>query len=127
MIVYSTAIKNQRLQVVIDEIDGGASPGTLKIGTAGMALVLATIPLGSPSFNPPVSGVIDLASTPRVDPDTAFAGDAAEAAIYDGDGNLKISGLTVGVSGSGKDIIISAVQVAQHQRLEVTSGRIRHA
>lgn len=125
MILYSTAIKNRRLRVVIDEIDGAAiGPGYMVIGTKGMVTQLAKIVLASPPFHDPADGVIELRG-PRVDPDAAATGDAAEAAIYDGAGNVKVSGLTVGV-GASSDIVISTVKVVEHQRLEVTSGRIRH-
>jgi hypothetical protein len=50
---YRTSLKNSRLQAVIDDI--GAN-GLLKIGTAGMATVLSTIPLASPAFGAPAGG-----------------------------------------------------------------------
>lgn len=125
MIVYSSAIKNRRLRVVVDEIDGGSGPGYMVIGTKGMVTQLAKIALASPPFHDPAEGVIELRG-PRSDPDAAASGDAAEAAIYDGAGNVKVSGLTVGPIGSRADIVISTVKVVQHQRVEVTSGRIRH-
>jgi len=125
MIVYTSAIKNRRLRVVIDEIDGAQGPGYMVIGTKGMVTQLAKVALASPPFHDPAEGVIELRG-PRVDPDCAATGDAAEAAIYDGAGNVKVSGLTVGAIGTAADVVISTIKVVQHQRLEVTSGRIRH-
>lgn len=73
-VIYSTAVKNSRLQSVIDAI--GVS-GLLKIGTTGMATVLATIPLAATSFSAPASGAMSLAGVPIIDTAADATGTAA--------------------------------------------------
>lgn len=126
MIVYDVDTKNRRLQVVIDELETGPGSAYMVIATAGMVTELARVTLASPPFNDPAGGVMQLRGGPRVDPDCKGDGEAAAAAIYDGSGKVRVSGLTVGPLGSGKDIIISTQRVVPHQRLEVSSGTIRH-
>ena len=125
MIVYDEQIKNQRLQVVIDELDTAGAP-YMVIATAGMVTELARVTLASPPFTRPAAGVMQLRQVPRIDADAKADGDAAMAAIYDGNGRARVTGLTVGPVKSGKDIEISTVRIVQHQRVEVTSGMITH-
>jgi len=94
---YSTAVKNARLQAVIDAIGSG---GTLRIGTAGMGSVLATIPLASPAFSAPSAGAMSLAGTPLTDTAADATGTAAEATINTSGGTAVVTGLTVGTSGA---------------------------
>lgn len=124
-VVYSTATKTARLQAVVNQIDAGAGPGTLEIGTTGMASILAIITLADPSGT--VSGTV---LTFDFDPDVSDTsadngGTAAEARIKDSNGNIIISGLTVGTSGA--DIILDSVSITAGQTVTLTTGTITHA
>lgn len=122
-IVYSNAVKNSRLQAVVDALGSG---GNLIIGTSalsgGATGVLATVPLADPPFNIN-TGVMTLNSLPR----TAIAsatGTANKAELRDSGGTVIASGLTVGLSGT--DIIINALAVSTGQTVQVTTGTITH-
>ena len=123
-IVYTTAAKNARMTAVRDLIDAGEGPGVLQIGTAGMAAVLAEIPLGDPCGTV-ANGVLTLDGVPRSDTAANDAGTAAAARIRDSDGNDVITGLTVGTDAA--DIILDTVTVAANQTVTITGASITHA
>ena len=108
-VTYSTAVKNDRLQVVVDAIDAGASNGRLQIGTSGMASVLATILLADPCGTV-ASGVLTFSGLPRTDSFADVSGTAAEAQITDSDGTVVVSGLTVGTASA--DVVISTTSIS---------------
>lgn len=120
-VTYSTAVKNSRLQAVIDAI--GAS-GLLKIGTTGMGSVLATIPLAAAAFGTPSAGAMALAGTPISDTAADATGTAAEATITTSGGTAVITGLTVGTSGANINLNSVAIQV--NQTVTISSGTITH-
>lgn len=121
---YSTAVKTARMQAVVDAIDAGAAAGKLEIGTAGMALVLATITLDDPSAT--VTGdTLTLSGLPNVDTSADATGTAAAARIRDSDDNDVVTGLTVGTSGT--NIIIDNASIVAGQAVSLNSGTIQHA
>ena len=122
-VTYRTTLKNARLQAVIDDID---SAGLLKIGTAGMGAVLATITLASPAFGAPSGGAMSLAGAPISDTSADATGTAAAATICKSDGTVVISGLTVGESGSGANIILVSATLVQGIEVRIDSGTITH-
>ena len=121
-IIYATNTLNARLNAVVSQIDAGSGPGTLKIGTSGMAQVLSTIPMAIPCGT--VSGGVLTLTTPIADPLVAVTGTLASAEIEDSNGNLIASGLTVGLS-SAFDIIMSSLSVTAGQNLSIISATIR--
>lgn len=120
---YASTLKSSRMAAVINAIDAGAAAGTLEICTAAYAAVLVAIPLADPSFTEN-AGVITLSGTPRSAVATA-EGTAAIARIKDSDGNIMVSGLTVGV-GSG-EIQLNSVDIEIDQTVSLTSGTITHS
>lgn len=124
-VTYSTATKTARLNAVIGQIDAGAGPGTLEIGTTGMASVLAILTLADPSGT--VSGdVLTFDFDPDITDSSADAsGTAAAARIKDSSGTVVISGLTVGTSGT--DIVLDSVSITAGQSVTLTTGTITHA
>ena len=124
-ITYSTAVKQARMAAVVTTIDAGAGPGTLEIGTAGMASVLAVFTLADPSGT--ASGAV---LTFDFDPDISDtsannSGTAAAAQIKDSDGTVCVSGLTVGTIGT--DIILDSVSITAGQTVTLTTGTFTHA
>jgi len=122
-VVYATSLKNTRLDAVVAAIDAGASPGYIEIGTAAMALVVATITLGDPSGTTG-AGVLTFSGFPRSDTTADASGTAAEAVIKDSDGNTIVSGLTVGTSGT--DIVLSSVEISAGDTVTLNSATITH-
>jgi len=118
-IIYSTPLKNTRLDAVTSAI--GAA-GVLEIGDAGMANVLASIPLANPAA-PAASGGVLTFTMPQSDTAADATGTAAEARITDGT-NPVITGLTVGTSGT--DIVLDFVAISAGQTVTINSGSITH-
>ena len=121
---YNTATKNARLTAVRDQIDAGAGPGVLQIGTAGMAAVLAEITLADPCATIS-AGVLTFSGFPRSDTSANASGTAAAARIRDSAGTDVITGLTVGTSGA--DINLDTTTIAAGQQVQITSATITHA
>lgn len=123
-VTYTTAVKTARMTAVRDAIDAGVGAGTLEIGTAGMAAVLATIQLVEPCGT--IAGtVLTLDFDPDISAVAAAGGTAAAAQIKDGGGVAVITGLTVGTSGT--DIILDSVSITAGQTVTITAGTITHA
>lgn len=127
-VTYSTTAANARLAAGLtaavsgQSVDGGSSFGTLVIGTAGMASVLATVTLQKPSFTI-ASKVATLAGVPLSATATG-TGIAAAAQFVDSASNVIISGLTVGTSAT--DIILNSTSISSGQTVTVTAGTITH-
>lgn len=124
-VTYSTAAKTARMQAVIDQIDAGTPPGTLEIGTTGMASVLATFTLANPSGTA-AAGVLTLDFDPDISDTSADnTGTAAEARIKNQAGTAIITGLTVGTG--SEDIVLDSVSITAGQTVTLTTGTITHA
>ncbi|QIG66839.1 hypothetical protein EVB41_009 [Rhizobium phage RHph_TM3_14A] len=122
-IVYSNTIKTARSAVVITAL---GSAGVLVIGTAALAGggtgVLASIPLDNPAFSN-VNGLMTMTNPPRT-VNASGAGTAAKAELRDNGGTVIASGLTVGLSGSGADVIINSTSISVGQSVQATIGTI---
>lgn len=132
-VVYSTTLKNNRMQLVADLVAGKtaassagtATAGSIVIGTSalsGATGVLVTFTLGT-TPGTVSSGVLTISGTPL----TATAsgtGTAAKAELRDNGGNVIVSGLTVGTSAT--DIIINATAISSGQSVTLSSGTITH-
>lgn len=122
-VTYAAGLKNTRMIAVRDAIDAGVGAATLEIGTAGMALVLATITLADPAST--VTGdVLTLAGMPKSDTSADATGTAAAARIRTSAAADVITGLTVGTSGT--DIILDSVSITAGQTVTINSGTITH-
>lgn len=122
-VIYSTAAKNARLEGVVNTIDAGSGAGVLQIGTTGMGTVLASITLADPCGT--VSGgVLTFSGFPRSDTSADANGTAAAARIRDSNGNDVITGLTVGLVGSGADIIFESVSFNVGEIITLNSATI---
>ncbi len=121
-IIYTVAVKNSRLNAVTTAI---GTTGVLEIGTAGMAAVLATIPLANPAA-PAASGGVLTFTMPQSDTAADATGTAAAARIRTSTGGTDIvTGLTVGTSGT--DIILDNLSIATGQQVTINSATITHA
>lgn len=100
MVVYNQAIVNARLQAIVTELGALATLLLLAGGTT-----VSTIQLASPVGI--VSGGVLIFTGQLLDPAAAATGDVNIAIIKDSGGTIAISGLSVGIPGSGQDVIIS--------------------
>lgn len=124
-VIYSTAVKNSRMDAVSAAIDGGAGAGVIQIGTANMGTVLATITLADPCAAAAANGVLTFSGFPRSDTSADATGTAAAARVRDSDGNDIITGLTVGTANS--DINLDSVSITAGQTITLNSATITHA
>jgi hypothetical protein len=119
---YNTTVLTNRLQVVIDDIDDGATNGWLRLLDVG-GNILSSFQLSRP-MGVAASGVLTFLGLSLIDPAAAASGTAARARVEDGDGNTIISGLTVGI-GSAYDIAMSPTNViTAGQTVAITAASI---
>ncbi len=120
-VVYTTAVKNSRLDAVVTAI---GSTGVLEVGTAGMASILFSVTLNNPAGTTS-GGVLTFSGFPK-NVTASAAGTAAAARIRTATGGTDIvTGLTVGTSGT--DITVNTTTVATSDPVQVTSATITHA
>lgn len=122
-VIYSTALKNNRLDEVTALIDAGAGAGEIRLGTAAMALVLATIALADPAAPVAAAGVLTF-TMPRSDTSADATGIAVEADIRDDAAAVIVSGLTVGTGGT--DIILDSTNITIGQTVTLNTATITH-
>ena len=132
-ITYSSTLKDKRLQLVSDLIagktaaasTGSATAGKLVIGTSalsGATGVLVTINLPTTPFS--ISGGVATLQGVPLSGTASATGTAAKAELRDNGGNVIVSGLTVGTSGT--HIIIPSTSLVSGGDTVVTAGTITH-
>jgi hypothetical protein len=132
-VTYSSTVKDDRMQAVLDRVlgktpaaaTGSATAGSLVIGTSslsGATGVLATIALTTTAFTLS-GGVLTLHGVP-LSAVASAAGTAAKAEIRNNAGTVIVSGLTVGTSAS--DIVVGTTTFSVGLTVTVTSGTITH-
>lgn len=120
-ITYTSAVKQTRMNAVVT---AAGTTAVLEIGTAGMASVLATIPLANPIGT--ASGGVLTFTMPQSDTSADATGTAAAARVRTATaGTDIITGLTVGTTGS--DINLDSVSITAGQTVTLTSVVITHA
>jgi hypothetical protein len=118
-VTYDATVKTARITATRDAV----ANGTLEIGTAGMAAVLATFGLSATGGT--VSGSVWTLAFDASTVAAAAAGTAAAARIKEAGGTARITGLTVGTSGS--DINLDNTNIANGQNVTLSSATITHA
>ena len=121
-VIYRASLRTTRMQAVETDIDTGGA-GTLEIGTAGMASVLAIF-----TFSATAGVVAGDVLTGSGMPKTTTAingGVAAEARIKNFAGTAIVTGLTVGTSGT--NVIISpSTTITNGQTCNLTAMTLTH-
>jgi hypothetical protein len=122
-VTYANTLKNTRMQAVISAVDAAAGFGSMEIGTAAFAATLVSVILVKPSFTVGAQ-LITMNGVPLTGV-AAASGTAAAARIKDGNGNIIVSGLTVGTTAA--DVIINNAAVTSGATVTITSGTITHS
>lgn len=119
------AARNASANAIVDLVDiGSTNPrGRFYIYDTGETNLLATIPLNDPAFNAAVGGTVSLIVIPDVQNDADDTGPAAEFTLVDKDDNVIAKG-SVGVSGSGKDMILNSVNLEAGVPVKITACNI---
>lgn len=118
-VTYATAVKTARMTATRDDV----ANGTLEIGTSGMAAVLATFGLDATAGT--ISGAVWTLVFDAATVAATGTGTAAAAQIKNSAGTARITGLTVGTSGT--DIILDNTSIASGQDVTLSSATITHA
>lgn len=108
-----------------ESLDAAGANAVLVVGSAALSGgtgILGTITLQTPSFSFSVR-TATLLGVPLTTTASA-AGTAAKADLRDKNGVAIIPGLSVGVSGSGADIIIDSTTIVNGGPITCTSGTI---
>lgn len=121
---YSASLKSARMVAVITKLDAGSSFAFMEICSSSYAAILATLVLPKPSFAES-GGVLTMLGVPVADLAADNTGTAAIARVKDSDGNVIVSGLTVGTSAT--DIVLNAVSLTAGQNVSLSSGTITHS
>lgn len=121
-VTYTSAVKIDRMDAVIAAI---GNAGKLEIGTTGMALVLATITLGSPAAPGAAGAGVMTFTMPQSDTSADATGTAAAARIRTSTDLDIITGLTVGVT--AEDIVLDSASITAGQTVTISSATITHA
>lgn len=117
-----TLIVNAQAQAVLDLIDGAATPAIIEIQDSGNA-TLVELTCNDPSFTGPVEGVLTLDVVSADVEGIAIATATADHGIIkDGDDVELIQGLTVGLSGSGANIIMATLAINSGNTVKAISG-----
>lgn len=121
---YSQTAISDRLQGVINAIDGGGGNGTLRVrnGSINLSNISLARPCGTVS-----GGVLTFIGT-LLDPSASGTGAADNAIIEDSTGSVMISGLTVGIPLSTSNVIISnglnSTVISSGQVVQLLSAQI---
>lgn len=116
-VTHPTTVRNAAVDMICGLIDAGSGPGKLVFLTSGDVEV-ATLTFSDPAFGAAEAGVAT-AGTILADA-SATGGVIAKASITDSDDN-EVFACSVGVAGSGADIILNNTIVAATQEVSITS------
>lgn len=126
-IAYSTTVRDSRLTVVRDAVDGGAGAGLLRIydgarpATCGTATtLLAELTFTDPCAGAPSSGVLTMSSI-TADTSANATGTATWFRCVDSTGTCVLDG---DVSTSGSDLNLNSTSISTGQQVSVTSMAI---
>lgn len=121
---YSVTVRTNRLQQVINGIDGGASNGFMRLLDTG-GNTLSSFQLSRPS-GVAANGVMTFNGLSLIDPSAAASGTASGARCEDSTGNIIISGLVVNGNGTlPPDIVMTPTNViAAGQTVAITQATI---
>lgn len=120
-VIYAAGLRTTRMTNVLTAIDVGTA-AKLEIGTAAMALVLATITLADPAGS--VTGDVLTLTMPRSDTAADGTGTAAAARIRTSADADVVTGLTVGTSGT--NIVLDSVSITTGQTVTINSATLTH-
>lgn len=128
-ISLSTAIRNARLQVIADAINAGAGAGKLRLysgsrpATGGaVTTLLAELTLSDPAHSSIAGGVLTFDAITQ-DASADATGTATWARIVDSD-NAFVADLSVGLAGSGADVILDSVSIVATNSVQVAVATI---
>jgi len=125
MMILSEAAKNAKLNCVVAGIDAGSSNGYISICTASYGTVLATINLNDPCGTV-AGGILTFSGFPKTTT-ASGTGTAAIARIRTSANADAVVDLTVGLPGSGANIILATTAISSGGTVTMDALSIVHA
>lgn len=128
-ISYSTTLRNAMLAEIDTQVNSGTAGGFLRIysgtkpapgGTA--TTLLAELRFSDPAFGTPSNGVVS-ANAIADETATLATGTATWFRVTNSSGTYVLDG-TVGVTGSGADLILNSTSISANQIVKVSSFTI---
>lgn len=126
-----TGLANTLVDGLVDSLDAGAAPGTIKIytgaqpasaGSAPTGTLLGTLTLSDPAFGAAAAGEAD-ASAITGDTSADASGTAGWFRSADSDGNTVIDG-SVSEAGGGGDLILDSTAIVAGGAINITSWTV---
>lgn len=115
-VTYSPSAKASRMTAIRDLLNSGK----LEIGTAAMAATLVTFTLNASSGS--VSGgVLTFSGFPKTVAAAATGAAAAARLRTSADADV-VTGLTVGIAGSGADVILDSTSISSGQNVTIAAN-----
>lgn len=119
---YNLTVRNNRLTQVVNAIDAGASSGYIRL-LDGAGGTISSFQLSRPC-GVVSGGVLTFSGLSLIDPAATGSSYAVAARAEDSDGNIVISGLTVG-TGPTNDIIMNPTNfITAGQTVAITAATI---
>ena len=118
-LILTTAARNAACNAVVDLVDVGSGTASITMFDASYVYDLVTINLPNPSFGASSAGVATASTLPLTGTGIT-AGTLAVYIVYDRS-NAQMWGGTIGIAGSGADMIVDSVSIAVGQVISITS------
>jgi hypothetical protein len=124
---YTLNVKRLRMKAVLDSIDGGNGPGAIELRDLNR-VILATLVMTKPSFYQVGDDLVLCAPTTAF---VAIAGVASIGTISDGNGNLVIDEMSVGVDVTEDgihdfEIVLDTLNLELGRQVTIVSATIEH-
>lgn len=128
----ATAARNAALDAIVDLVDAGSGPGTIKVytgaqpanaNTAASGTLLATLTFNDPAFDAASAGSVAADVSPAVTGTAGAAGTAGWARVADSTGATVFDG-SVTTAGGGGDFIIDLATIASGDTVTLTAGSL---
>ncbi len=116
MAVHSTALRNAQASALTTLVDAGSGAGYIELRTGssiGSGTLLGTCTMSDPSFGSPSTGVITGASFPKSDSSADNTGTIGHYCVKDSDGNIVLSGTSVGAGSGELNMVTLSVTATQ--------------
>lgn len=121
-------VRNAAVDAVVDLVDAGSGPGTLKIYTGAQpasatspatGTLLVTFTLADPAFESAASGSAAIDADPDITATAVADGTAGWGRVADSSGNVVFDG-SAGLSGA--QFVLNALAIVTGQTITLTSG-----
>lgn len=122
---YTLDIKTARMQAVIAALAGGVATNAKFIGRDASTNILFTVDTAVAPFATAVDGVLTFTGVP-LSGTASGTGTLDSVEIQNGDGTVKVTGLSVGLSGSGAHVILDSLSITTGQTINIVSATITH-